>query len=444
MISEEEIIKTIADLNFWGKEQKTGIFRETYFDYISKFLHNEDALFIIGVRRAGKTYLTKQILKKLLKKIKPEQTLYINFEDHKLGPYLSLELLDKIYYSYQKIINKTGDFTYLVLDEIQAIPCWEKWVRGKQERKENIKIIVTGSNAKLLKKEISSVLTGRTISFDVFPLSFKEFLMFRGVKINKIYEILTKEKEIRDGLLDYLKFGGFPKVVLEPDEEVKLQTLKELFEGIVNRDIILRNKIREEYTAKTAAELVMSNFSSLLSANKLKNILTDITKTKVSPNFAVKLLAYFEDAFLSFQIPIFSHKIKEQKQYPKKTYSIDSGLVNAVTIRFSENYGRVYENLVAIDLLRKKNKNNIFYWKNSQGYEVDFVVKEGLEIKQLINVCYSLEKKETKKREIRGLIKAMEEFNLKEGLIITENYSGEEEVKGKKIKFIPLWRWLLE
>ncbi len=442
MLPEKEIIKAISDLNFWGKEQNTGNFRGAYLDKISKFLASEDALVIIGVRRAGKTYLSKQILKKLIEKgTRPEQTLYVNLEDHKLGPYLSLQLLDEIYFSYKNNVNKEN-FTYLVLDEIHAVSKWEKWVRGMQERQEDVKIILTGSNSRLLRKEISTVLTGRTITFDIFPLSFREFLDFKNIKVEKGYKIIAKERELRQSLTEYLKFGGFPKVVLEPDEEVKQQTLKELFEGIVNKDIVIRNKIREEHTARIAAELTMANFSRLISANKLRNLLTNISKTRVSPNFVVKLLGLFEDAFLFFHVPIFSYKVKEQKQYPKKTYSIDSGLINAVTTKFTEDYGLVYENTVAVELWRRHDKKNIFYWRNLQQEEVDFIIKEGNQVKELIQVCYNLH--DSKKRELRALLKASDELKCNNLIIITGDYEAEEDSKNKKIKYIPLWKWLLD
>ncbi|MEK6950714.1 MAG: ATP-binding protein [Nanoarchaeota archaeon] len=442
MATDEELIKAISELNFWGREQPIGRWREGYVSRIQKFLPGEDALVILGVRRAGKTYLARQILKKQFPTVRSEQTLYLNFEDPQLGPYLAADVLEQVYRSYRKHINPKG-FAYVVLDEVHAAPQWEKWVRGKQERKENLKIIITGSNARLLRKEISSVLTGRTIAFEVFPLSFSEFLLFQGRPSLKSYELLTRAQELQEKLTEYLRFGGFPKVVLAPEEEVKLQTLKELFEDLVVRDVIVRNKIREAAGARLAAELVVNNFSCLLSANKLRNTMIDILRTKISPNFVVALLAYFEEAFLFFQNPILSYKIKEQKQYPKKTYVIDSGIINATTTKFSENYGLVYENAVAIELLRRHGRKQIFYWKNPQQEEVDFVVKEGLGITQLIQVCFDLSTEKALKRELRGLLKAAGELQCHNLLIITNTKEGEEEWSGETITFRPLWKWLL-
>lgn len=443
MLREEELIKAISELNFWGKEQATGIWRNSYLSHISKFLPSEDALAILGVRRAGKTYLSKQILKRLFPSIKPEQTLYLNFEDPKLGPYFTADVLEQIYSAYRHYVNPSG-FTYVILDEAQAAPHWEKWVRGKQERKEDLKIIVTGSNAQLLRKEISTVLTGRTITFEVFPLSFSEFLFFKNVVITAPYQLLTREQEIVEKLTEYLKFGGFPKVILASDEEVKLQMLKELFDDIVTRDVILRNKIREEVGARLTAEIMVNNFSCLLSGNKLRNTVTEIIRTKISPNFVVALLTYFEEAFLFFQNPIISYKIKEQKQYPKKTYAIDLGLINAAATKFSENYGLIYENAVAIELLRRYGRKQIFYWKNPLQEEVDFVVKKGVQLFQLIQVCYDSSSEKARKRELRALLKAADELRCDNLLMITSNKEGEDIVEGRAVRYVLLWKWLLE
>lgn len=438
MPTSEELLSAITDLNFWGKSQKTGISREKYLEEAKRRLRAEDAIVLLGVRRAGKTFLSKQ----LLALMKPEHTLYVNFEDHKLEPFLSLPLLDQLYDAYRETINPQ-EFAYLVFDEIQAVPKWEKWVRGMLERQENIKLIVTGSNARLLKKEISTLLTGRTLSLEIFPLSFREFLSFKGILLQKEKDFIIQEKKIKSSLKEFLRYGGFPKVVLEPDAEVKLQHLRELFEGIVYRDIIVRNKIREEHTAKVAAELALANFSCQLSANKLRNLLMNLSRTIISPNFVVKLLQFFEDAFLVFQVPIFSYKVKEQKQHSRKIYAIDTGLINAVTTKFRDDFGLVYENVVALELFRRYRKENIFYWKNVQQEEVDFLVKEGHAVKHVIQVCYQMEVPETKKREIKALLKALEEFKLKKGIIITSEEEWKENKDGKEITAIPLRKFLL-
>ncbi|MEK7167068.1 MAG: ATP-binding protein [Patescibacteria group bacterium] len=442
IIKKENLIEILAPLNFWGKEQETGIKRENYLKKLKELAKSkEDAIALIGVRRAGKTFLTKQFLKEKIK----EETLYVNFEDPKLEPYLSLNLLEEIYEAYRSYVNEKK-FAWLVLDEIQNIEKWEKWVRIMQEKKEKVKIIITGSSSKLLSGEFSSLLTGRTLFLKTWPLSFKEFLNFKKIDFEKKYDYLAKSAQIKRLLLEYLKYGGFPKVVLEKNENLKKEYLQEIFEGIIYRDIISRYKIKDVYLVKTIAELSLNYFSSLLSASKLRNVLVSLYKKKFSPNLVVEILHYLENAFLVFALPIFSFKIKNQLQYPKKIYCVDSGLINILCFGFSQNIGKFYENLVFLELKRNSFvfDFDIFYWKDGTGKEVDFVILEKRKVKKLIQVCYKMENEKTKNREINALLKASQELKCNDLSIITQDFEGEEKINGKKIKFIPLWKWLLE
>jgi hypothetical protein len=178
-----------------------------------------------------------------------------------------------------------------------------------------------------------------------------------------------------------------------------------------------------------------------MSANKLRNTIINIIKRKISPNLIVDLLNHLENAYLLFSVPIYSYKIKDQKQYPKKIYCIDTGLINTVSFRFTEDTGKLYENVVAVEL--KRRKKEIYYWKDANHWEVDFVLKDGLKVTQLIQVCYDTGNPETKNRELKSLVNAGEEFKCGNLLVITNDYESEEEFKGEKIKFMPLWKWLI-
>jgi predicted AAA+ superfamily ATPase len=204
---------------------------------------------------------------------------------------------------------------------------------------------------------------------------------------------------------------------------------------------LTKYKLRE-LEIKKLAVLLSNQFSSLGSVRKLKNLMQTIAKTKISPTSINNYLYYFSEAFLFFFIPIFSYKIKDILQYPKKNYCIDLGLINAINLKFSENIGRLYENAVALKLLATHGNENLFYWKN-QKKEVDFIIKEGTKIKQLIQVCFDIGKKETKKREISALLRAGKELKSNDFIVITENFEAKEKVKDQIIKFVPLWKWLL-
>lgn len=444
MLKREEIIETLSPLNFWGQEQDTGIERRLYLQKLLKYLECKDVVVaIVGIRRAGKTYLTKQLLKAKSRNSSPEKTLYVLLEDPKFEPYLGTDLLEDIYRTYRNYISGEGEVV-VVLDEVQNVPVWEKWVRTLIEKKEKAKIIVTGSSSKLLFSSLATTLTGRTLTLEVFPLSFKEFLLVKGYKITKKYELVARKREWEKLFLEYVTYGGLPQVVLEKDASLKIQLLKEIFEGIIYRDIIARHNIKDVSLVKTVTEISVNNFSSLGSATRIRNIVVGLVGRKVSPNLVLEILSYTEEAFLLFQVPIFSYKVREQKLYPKKFYCIDSGIINAVTVRFSENMGRLYENIVAISLWRQKGKENIFYWKSGQQEEVDFVIKEGLKIKELIQVCYELSDRKTKKREISALLKAANELGCRQLMVLTRDHQKEEKIGSYKIIYKPLWKWLLE
>lgn len=435
----KELLDIVAELNFWHRDQDIGIEREEL-EEVNKLVDMKDvALIISGVRRAGKTYLAKQLLrKKIGRGIKKEQTLYINFEDKKLEPYMNKDILDNVYETYRYYLNKK-DFSYIVLDEVHNVEGWEKWVRLALEKKENIKIIITGSGSKIITPQLSSILTGRKITYNLFPLSFKDFLKFK--KINKKY--FTK-KESATLIREYIEFGAFPLVVLTDEIEQKKYFLQEIYDDIVTKDILFRYRLREEAILRKVAYLTMSSFSGHTSIRKIRNSLKNIMKLGISPSTISYYLEYFERSFLFIFSPIFSYKIKEQMQYPKKVYCVDTGLINSIIPKFSENIGRIYENIVAIELKRraKKDVTEVYYWKDSKG-EVDFVIKGGLKPSALIQVCYNVEDKKTKERELQALLRAIQEFKLKKAFVITEDYEGEEKINGKTIKYLPLWKWLL-
>ena len=431
---KKEILDKIAPLNFWNKEQDTGFPRKELLE-VKRFSDDlKTALIIAGIRRSGKTYLAKQILKDKLKIVSPEQTLIINFEEPALEPYLNTDSLQEIYETYRYYLNKDKP-AYIVLDEIHNVPKWEKWVRIMLEKNEKVKFIITGSSSKIFKGELANVLSGRTIHFILFPLSFQNFLEFKEYSLKKYQSF----QQLEPFLQEYIEYGSFPLITLVQEKSIYLQ---QLFDDIVLKDIVIKYKLRELEIRKLAV-LLMNYTSSLVSVNRLKQTVMEVAKTSLSPTSINSYLYYFEEAFLFFFIPIFSYKIKEQMQYPRKAYCLDTGLINAITLRFSDNIGRLYENKVAINLIQIYGKENVFYGKQANELEVDFVIKEKTKVKQLIQVCYKLNAN-SRQREIKALLKALEEFKLNEGLVITENEESKETIAGKTIYYTPLWKWLLE
>ena len=241
---------------------------------------------------------------------------------------------------------------------------------------------------------------------------------------------------------EFLTYGGMPEVVLT-SEDRKYEMLQQYYGTVVRRDIVERFKVNNEEGLKALLRLLLNSTQYSISKlyNTMKSLNYEIGKTTL-----LNYMNYIESSYFIKSVPIFSPKVKDQLQYPRKLYFIDNGFINALSTRLSENMGRSYENVVAVELQRRSSKRDMemFYWKDGKGKELDFVVKEGLRVKQLIQVCYDIDDYDTKKREVDGLVKASEVLKCKNLLVITGDYEGVERKKDKRIKFIPLYKWLLE
>lgn len=433
-MQKNQILEILLDWNFWAKEVNTGIIREEYLDtLISLITKTNQIICIAGIRRSGKSTLIKQIARQLIDQQNAD-TLIVNFEDERFWQ-RDLKLLINTYNTYLEKVKPKGQ-PFIFLDEIQNIPEWERFARGVNERT-GTKIIVSGSSSKLLSAELATLLTGRHIMFFVYPLSFKEFLKFKNIPIANEIEILTNRTTIKQMLDEYKEYGGFPEVVQSHDKQ---RILLSYFETMIVRDVIERFNIREREKIRTIAKFYLTNISSPISFNKISGFL-NIPLTTVE-----RFSGHLETANVVFFLKKFSFSFKEQEKAQRKIYSADVGLSNTIGFRFSENIGKIMENIAAVELKRRQSFNpqiEIYYWKDYQQREVDFVVKKGLDVVQLIQVCHDITSMGTKERETKSLIRAMKEFKLTEGLIITDDFESEEEIKGFKIKYVPMWKWLL-
>jgi len=435
---KEELIAILSEWNFWGKGLEVGIERITYTNKIKEFLNSpiNKIISVYGVRRSGKSFILRQIAKFLSENFGPKNNLYINFEDVRLEK--NLETLLKCYEAYLEIIRPTSK-PFLILDEIQEVDGWERFVRSLQEKNE-AKIIVSGSSSKLMSEDLTSLLSGRDIPVEIFPLNFNEFLSFNKISIKSFEEVLINKSLLIKSLREYIEFGGFPEVVIEKNESMKKEILKRYFDTILVKDVKNRFRLRESDYIEKLGIFYLTNVASHISFNRLSKVLKIPTKTveRFSKFISVSRMIFFLEKF--------SFGAKERIVSPLKVYSIDTGISNAIGFKFMENFGKVMENLVAIELQRKFKKPvfEVFYFKDYQQHEVDFVIKEGLKINQLIQVTYASSKDEIEKREIKALIKASDLLKCKNLLIITWDYEDEIKVNNKTIKCLPLWKWLLE
>lgn len=439
-MNKENIIEVLNEWNFWNKDIPVGVERTNYLNKLLEFISSNKIISIIGIRRSGKSTLIKQLAKKLIENgLSPVNILIINFEEP-MFENIDRAFLLKMYQAYMEIISPNSK-PYIFLDEVQNVKGWERFVRSLQEKNEAY-IIVTGSSSKLLSEELATVLTGRQLYFEVFPLSFQEFVNFRNKEIKNKKDILLNSTEVKRYFREYLQIGGFPEIVLNPNEEFRKRVLVSYYEDIINRDIVNRFSIKKVNQLKALVRFYVTNIASPISFNSISKFI------KLPVETIRRYSSYVEISNLIFFIKRFSFSIKEQENSARKVYSIDTGLSNRVGFKFSEDRGRSIENMVAIKLKTFQMLYpfiEIYYWKNHHGdKEVDFVVKEKLKVKKLIQVCWDLSNENTKKREINALLKAMDECKIDTGYIITEEHEDEESIKGKKIIYIPLWKWLYE
>ena len=417
--------------DWWAdKPVDTGVLRENYILQISELLDTREIIVLEGVRRSGKSTIMHQIINKLLTKTSKNNICYVNLDDQRFG-----NDLEKIFDTYLELSSPDKKI-YFFIDEIQNIEFWEKWIKSKYDKNRNIKFIISGSTTTLLSKEYGYLLSGRYFRIAVMPFAFDEILNFKKIDFEGKMPPIQNKIKLKRTLAEFIEFGGFPEVVLEKNKKIKTERLKTYFESILLKDVILKNKIRQSNKIEDLAYYSLSNISSLFTYKKLSDALNISTVT------AEEYFLFIRDSFLIDSLAFFSYKVKEQLQYPRKIYSIDTGLRNAVCFKFRENLGQLYENMVFIELKRRKKK--IYYWKNKRALECDFVVKEGLKITEAIQVCYDIEDPDTKKRELNGLMTAMKEFDLNSGLIITEDFEDRQAIDGKSIRFIPLWKWLID
>lgn len=428
-------------LSFWngwwyGEEVPDSIPREEYMVDLVPLLDMREIMVLMGIRRSGKSTLLYQMIDHLLKTDPACNICYINFDDNALIPFVKdPDFLQITYETYLEEQDPEGR-VFLFFDEIQNLENWEAWVKKMYDRNRNIKFIITGSSSSLLKKEYASLLTGRVIAREIYPLSFGEYLTFTGSDLpdKTLGYLLNQKPIIKRKLTEYMKYGGFPEVVLQEVERFKIEQLKNYFSGIIARDVLMRYSLRDASKIERLSHLLVTSVAAPASARKLG------TALGISPHTVLDYIKILEEVYLVQTLPFFSYSLKEQMSRQRKIYCIDSGLKNAISFTFSKGMGRTAENIVFISL--KRLGHEIFYWKNEKGWEVDFVVKSGMDIKELIQVCWDLSDG-VEDREVRGLVQAMEYFNLRTSTIITGDVLKEERIGDATVEFVPLWLWLV-
>jgi len=416
---EKSILKEVL-LEQDKKTDVSGIQR-SLMKKIAEYGKSPFVIIISGIRRCGKSTL--------MNRIKTRDSYYVNFDDER---FINFDVND-FQKLYELLIELFGEKNIFLFDEIQNIPGWERFVRRLHDAGK--KIYVTGSNATILSKELGTHLTGRNISFQLYPFSFREYLDMEkyGIDFLDASDALDKltsveKSKIKHMFNKYLKEGGFPEFVKTKKDEY----LKNVYENIIYRDIITRYGLTKEKPIKETVYFAVSNIGKEISFNTIKKLTGLTSATTIKEYFE-----YLENSYLVFLISRYDVSLKKQAYYNKKAYFIDSGMARVIGFRASEDKGRVLENLVFLELKRK----NCEIYFHRQKKECDFLVRQGINIVKAIQVTCYLE--ENKDREIAGLLEALNSHDLKEGLILTLDEEYEIKKDNKKITVMPVWKWML-
>lgn len=413
---------------FEQKTRKDALLKETYIPryktaQLEKMLDNSLIKVIIGPRRAGKSFFATHTFK-------PTEAAYVNFDDENI---LKVEDYDEIIKSALEVYGQTK---YLLLDEIQNIPQWELLVNRLHRNGYNI--LVTGSNSKLLSKEFATHLTGRHLPLELLPFSFKEFLRYKNFTENT-KEVMTTEKkaELLGYVNTFMKNGGFPELVIH---ELKPETyLTPFIESLLFKDVIKRYKLRKADHVYNLETYLINNVAKEFTYERLANNLGITSWATV-----VKYMAYLEEAYLLVILGRYSHKAAQRLKSPKKVYMVDNGLITSTAVQISKDNGKLMENLVFTELLKKGLRPNLelFYYKTRNDKEIDFVIKQGTAVKELLQVCYDVTNPDVSEREVKALLEAKEELHAEKLTILTWDEKKRANIDGSVIEFVPLWEWL--
>ncbi|BDC17340.1 AAA family ATPase [Acidianus sp. HS-5] len=380
---------------------------------ISRYFSIPNVLAILGVRRSGKSTLSLLFMKKLKVKF-----VYLNFDDESLYGISSKDLrsLEQAVYEVYG-----SDVNYFVLDEIHNVKGWELFVSRLRETK---RIIVTGSNSKMLSGELATALTGRHSDLVLFPFSFREYLRFKG-EGEELPLSTRRIAEVKRELDKYLEEGGFPEALVIGKDQIDI-----IYNDILFKDIIFRYKVKEMGKFKDFAKSLVLYYSTEVSLSRIANTISIDKKT-------VDQWAYgLENAYLVYFLPRYGERPRERLTFSKKVYLVDPGIISRIAIK-AKDKGRLIENVVFLKLARDNQLRGLYYIKGNN-FEVDFYDEVN---SRLVQVTYSSDKVE--EREINGLLKADELVKAKERIIVTYDVEGVEEVNGKEVKMIPLYKFLL-
>ena len=424
-MDRELILKALIDWNFWYKQQFVGYPREKYVEEVLNIIKSDYIASVLGVKRAGKSTILNQVARKLIENgTDPFDILIVNFEDGRFSEIKNAKDLFSLYNLYLEVKRRKGTKPYIFLDEVQKVEGWEGFARSLVDRKEAF-VVVSGSTSDLLNDNARKKLAGRHVIVNVYPLSFKEFLEFKGVKVNTEIDLIAREAEIKSLFHEYLLYGGFPGIV---NSSIKEQLLSSLYEDILVRDVITPCKIKESEKLRTLALYYITNSGNRI---RFRNISRQL---QIPLRTVQRFTECLVKANLVFFVYPLSPHLSVMVRAERKVYAVDQGLTNVIGHRLNPNMGALLENLVFLELLRRYGEGKVFYYRGKKG-EVDFVIKEGNSVTKAYQVTYKLNE-----REYSGVKELLKYVPV---TFLTYDEEGEVEVNGVKLKVLKVWKWLI-
>lgn len=435
MLDRTDIIEILNDWNYWKRDFPSTHPRALYGNKIDLWMKSDEVVVIKGIRRSGKSTLMINRIKHLVSSgVDVKNILFINFEDPRFIHDLDVALLEQIKSVYVEYLSPDTK-PYIFLDEIQNIPLWEKWVNKEYELGLS-HIVLSGSNSSLLSSEIASTLSGRYLSVDVYPLSFSEYIDFRGMVVVNKLDLINAKIDLQRFFEMYLKNGAFPKT-LEYDQMQIKELLVTYKDSILLKDIVARYQLKEFGTLEEIASFLLANSGILQSITKIKN------HFHISYDMARNYVEYLCKAYMLFEVPKFDYSLRKQNVNDKKYYSVDLGLSNILRVPHLQHRGSNIETVVFLELLRRGYK--VYYYKTANGWECDFIIEKDMKIEALVQVTLSLKDEKTKIRELRSFARTIEELQLNDVhcLVVSEESSGTEVYDGLEIEVVNILEWLL-
>lgn len=415
-----------------GEPYEQGIER-LYFPKLLEYLATGMIISLTGVRRAGKSTLLKQVINYLMehKNIPPKNILFLNLEHPYFASFSKdVGYLQKTYEEYLKLANPEGK-VYIFLDEVQFFQEWPVFVKSHFERKK-IQFFLTGSNSALLSVELMSLLSGRTLALEIFPLSFTELALAHNIDVKNPIE-LSKNRFKLQALLDqFLRYGGFPEVALNLMPSIAYDILNAYAKTIIYQDVAPRLQVRKSLELERLFVYLISHIGKPFSYSNLSNLF-DLSDKAIK-----EYIGAFSEAYLLFELEMFDFSLKKQIRNQKKIFSIDTGQINSIAFHFTENRGRLLENLVFLELRRIGFE--MYYYKTKNNLEVDFVAKKNLKM-ALIQVTWNMQNHATFEREQKALAQGLNELRLNSGIIITQDQEDLITIDNKTLVIIPAFKF---